>query len=113
MKAGPQGRGQHLPGHFDLVAHPHAGIVGSRLEDASGVAECAAHRAPSLASEFDLGARVPPLARLLPPSYVFENLRAIVAGRDDFDALLAAPSGPLIFQAAICLCQASNFFSIG
>lgn len=48
-----------------LAAHPRAGIVGSRLENAEGGIECSAHRAPSPLGELEAGARLGVLSRLL------------------------------------------------
>ncbi len=48
-----------------LRRNPRAGIVGSRIEGPAGEPECAAHRAPTLMSEFDVGARVGVITRWL------------------------------------------------
>lgn len=48
-----------------MHAHPRAGIAGSRLENAAGTAEYAAHSAPSPIGELVSGARLGILSRML------------------------------------------------
>lgn len=48
-----------------MQAHPRAGIAGSRLENAAGIAEYAAHSAPSPLGELAAGARLALLDRML------------------------------------------------
>lgn len=58
-----------------MDAHPHAGIAGSRLENAIGGTECSAHTFPSPLSELDNGARLGVLSYLLHRYVVTSPLR--------------------------------------
>lgn len=58
-----------------MDSHPGAGIVGSRLEDAVGVAECSAHTAPSPLGELESSARLGLFSRLFARHRVSPPLR--------------------------------------
>jgi GT2 family glycosyltransferase len=88
---------KHLVDH--MLAHPHIGIAGSRLEDPDGSPQYSAFRFPSIASELDQSLRFGPVSRLLKNSIIAPPIPTIgtrtdwVAGasmmvrREVFDAI--------------------------
>jgi GT2 family glycosyltransferase len=73
-----------------MVAHPHVGIAGSRLEDPDGTPQRSAFRFPTIAGELDKTLRFGPVSRLLqryvvsPPVPAQETATDWVAGASMF-----------------------------
>lgn len=59
-----------------MDAHPTVGVVGSRLEDPDGTPQCSAFRFPTILSEFEAGARLSLLTRLLRRWVVWQPIPA-------------------------------------
>ena len=65
-----------------MDAHPTVGVVGSRLEDPDGTPQCSAFRFPTLWSEFEAGARLGLVTRVLGRWVVWQPIPARASPTD-------------------------------
>jgi N-acetylglucosaminyl-diphospho-decaprenol L-rhamnosyltransferase len=100
-----------------MQRNPKVGLAGSRLEDPDGTPQCSAFRFPTAASEFERGARLGLISRLLhryvvaPPPRNEPHPADWVAGaslivrREVFDAVGLLDSGYFLYFEEVDFCR--------